>query len=145
MNAFTSSRSRMIGMALLVAAFVAGGLAGAAFSRVLAAREPAAAVPAACERRGGPTTRLLEEVDLTPAQRQRIEGVMAATRVRIDAFWKGAEGERFRGIVDSARGEIRGVLTPEQRSEYDRLVAEHRDRRREKEQGAPAAAAPGKK
>jgi Spy/CpxP family protein refolding chaperone len=136
----------MIGMALLVAAFVAGGLAGAAFSRVLQAREPAAAGGAACERsaRGrGPSTKLLEEVDLTPRQRQRIEGVMATTRTRIDAFWKGDEGRRMRGIVDSARAEIRGVLTPDQRAEYDRLVAEHRARRRHKE--GPAAASPEKR
>lgn len=131
------SRSKLIGLAMLVAVFVAGGLGGAAFSRVLEAGEPARAAAGNCERggpgggrgRGGPSTLLLQQVDLTADQRARIEAIMERGHQRIDAFWD-TDGKRLRGIVDSTRAEIRAQLTPAQRAEYDRLVAEHRARKR---------------
>jgi Spy/CpxP family protein refolding chaperone len=131
-----ASRPRLLGMALLVATFVAGGLAGAASSRVLAAREPAAHPAASDEGRrcqgdrgpGGATMRILNQLDLSAGQRARIDTITARRRAQMDAFWEGPEGRRMRAIVDSARAEIRAVLTPTQAAEYDRLKAEHKRR-----------------
>ena len=131
-----ASRPRLLGMALLVATFVAGGLAGAASSRVLAAREPAAQAPASDEGRrcqgdrgpGGATMRILEQLDLSASQRRQVDAITARRRAQMDAFWEGPEGRRMCAIVDSARAEIRAVLTPAQLAEYDRLKAEHKRR-----------------
>ncbi|HEX5725776.1 MAG TPA: hypothetical protein VFX98_09950 [Longimicrobiaceae bacterium] len=133
MNVPTTSRTRLLGMALLTATFVAGGLAGAAFSRGLEAREPtpAAATSAReCEgdRRGGRTA-ILDQLGLSADQRAAIDRIMERRRTETEAFWN-QEGVRMRAIVDSTREEIRTVLTPEQRARYDQLRAEHKERRK---------------
>lgn len=123
-------RARLLGIALLVATFAAGMLAGAAFDRTLVAREPAAAQEPDCHGPAGRKTRMiLDQLDLTPEQRVRVDAVMERRRAQADAFWK-EEGPRMRRLVDSTRAEIRAVLTPAQRAEYDRLRAEHRAARR---------------
>jgi len=141
------NRTRLLGMALLVATFVAGALAGAAFDRVAVARPADAAARAGdCERpHGGRKGMVVDQVSPTPEQRQRIEAIMERRRTQMDAFWNG-EGQRLRSIVDSTREEIRAVLTPEQRAEYDRLMAErraHKERERAREGAAAAPAAGG--
>jgi Spy/CpxP family protein refolding chaperone len=132
-------RARLLGLALLALTFVAGALAGAAFSRTLVAREPqpaaASAAGAPCPPRdGGGTPRILRELDLTAEQQRRIDAITARRRVQMDAFWNG-EGRRLRAIVDSTRAEIRAVLTPAQAAEYDRLREEHRRRKHREGRG----------
>lgn len=129
-------QARLLGITLLAATFVFGGLAGAATTRLLGDREPVAAVQDAgrrdgCERRR-PST--LDQIDLAPEQRQQIDGVLERRRRQTAAFWD-EYGPILRAIVDSTRAEIRAVLTPEQRAEYDRLRAERR--RRSHEQDCP--------
>jgi Spy/CpxP family protein refolding chaperone len=132
MNARNPRRTRLTGMALLAVTFVVGALAGTAFGRVLKAGEPAPGSPAAAECRGerGPH-HIFDELDLTPEQRTRIDEIMARGRVRTDSLWK-TEGTRIRAAVDSTRAEIRAVLTPAQRTEYDAL-REKRDQERRRE------------
>jgi Spy/CpxP family protein refolding chaperone len=134
----TATRARALGIALLATIFAAGALAGAAFERV-ADRAPAATsapTDSACEsRRKG---LIVDQVSPTPEQRTRIDAILERRRGQMDAFWDG-EGKRLRSIVDSTRNEIREVLTPEQRVEYDRLVAERRARK-EREKAAERAA-----
>ncbi|HEX8694010.1 MAG TPA: hypothetical protein VF746_16425 [Longimicrobium sp.] len=139
----SSSRTRLLGLALLAAVFVAGGLAGAAFHSVAEAR-PAAGAQAAkeCDGPRGKRDRIIDQVNPTPEQRARIDAIMERRHAQMDAFWNG-EGRRMKAIVDSTREEVRAVLTPEQRAEYDRLRAEHRARReRERESGGPGGAPP---
>ncbi|HEX6371800.1 MAG TPA: hypothetical protein VF006_22955 [Longimicrobium sp.] len=129
MNARNPSRMRMAGMALLAVTFAVGMLAGTAFGRVLSAREPNARTAAAeCEQKRGPH-HIFDELELTPEQRTRIDGIMARRRERTDSLWK-TDGTRIRAAVDSTRAEIRAVLTPDQAVEYDRLRQEHEDRKR---------------
>jgi Spy/CpxP family protein refolding chaperone len=132
MNARNPRRTRLTGMALLAVTFVVGALAGTAFGRVLKAGEPAPGSSAAAECRGerGPH-HIFDELDLTPEQRTRIDEIMARGRVRTDSLWK-TEGTRIRAAVDSTRAEIRAVLTPAQRTEYDAL-REKRDQERRRE------------
>lgn len=132
MNA-TQRRTRLTGMALLIVTFAAGMLAGTATSRVLAAREPAPSTAAAAEcPRGerGPHS-IIDELELPPAQRARVDSIMARHRQRTDSLWQ-QDGQRIRAAVDSARAEIRTVLTPAQAAEYDRLRAEHEQKRARK-------------
>lgn len=121
-------RSKILGAVLLVATFLAGGLAGAASLRVLSAAEPTPTLPPGThchgphEKRGG---RWLEQLNLSVEQRTQVEGIMERRRAQTSAFWEN-EGSRLRALVDSTRSEIRSVLTPAQREQYDRLRAERR-------------------
>lgn len=140
MNARNPSRMRIAGMALLAVTFAVGMLAGTAFGRVLSAREPDAPPTAAeCEQKRGPH-HVFDQLDLTPEQRARIDGIMARRRERTDSLWR-TDGARIRAAVDSTRAEIRAVLTPEQAVEYDRLRAE-RDEKKRREREAAGGKAP---
>ena len=143
MNALTPRRMRMAGMALLAVTFVVGMLAGTAFGRVLSAREPDAAGAAAaeCERKRGPH-HVFDELDLAPAQRARIDQIMARRRALTDSLWR-TDGARIRAAVDSTRAEIRAVLTPEQAAEYDRLRQRRHDRKRRGHDGRHDGGTPG--
>lgn len=136
-------RTRLLGIALLVVTFAAGMLAGAAFDQALAAREPAPAAQPGwhCHGpHGQKTSRILDRLDLSPEQRARVDAIMARRRVEAEAYWD-REGPRMRAMVDSTRAEIRAVLTPAQRAEYDRLREQHRAARRaEREAHATAGA-----
>ncbi len=127
------SRTRLMGMGMLVVTFAAGLLAGAASSRALSAREtePQAATRAECSDRRGPHS-IFEKLSLSPEQRQRIDGIMARRRARMDTVWQ-VHGAPIRAAHDSARAEIRQVLTPAQQVEYDRLRAAHRAERERRE------------
>lgn len=135
-------RTRLLGIAILAAVFAAGGLAGAATDRVLDARPPApadsaAASPEACRAETG-RKRILDQLDLSPEQRRQVDAIMDRRRAETEAFWKN-EGRRMRAIVDSARADVRAVLNPTQRAEYDRLREERR-RRHEAERRADSLA-----
>lgn len=128
-------RSRLVGIGLLALTFAVGMLAGAASTRVLNAREPARAQ--AEQPKPGPHY-LFDELDLQPGQRAAIEGIMARRRVLMDSVWK-EHGAPIRAAYDSTRAEIRTVLTPEQREEYDALRARREQEREREKQAAPAA------
>ncbi|CAN5335448.1 hypothetical protein BH24GEM2_BH24GEM2_06180 [soil metagenome] len=125
-------RSKILGAILLIATFVAGGLAGAASLRVLNAAEPTPALPPGShchgphEKGGG---KWLEQLDLSAEQRTRVEQIMERRRAQMGVFWEN-EGSRLRVLVDSTRNEVRSVLTPGQRAEYDRLRAERKASRK---------------
>jgi Spy/CpxP family protein refolding chaperone len=139
MNARNPGRMRLAGMALLAVTFAVGMLAGTAFGRVLSAREPAAAVTdAECDRKRGPH-HIFDELDLSPEQRTRIDGIMARRRALTDSLWQ-TDGTRIRAAVDSTRAEIRAVLTPAQALEYDRLRAEQEERKRRERHARDSAA-----
>lgn len=136
----TQRRTRLTGMALLIVTFAAGMLAGTATNRVLSAREPETPRAASCpgdER--GPHS-IFDELDLTAAQRVRVDSIMARRRQRTDSLWQ-QDGQRIRAAVDSARAEIRTVLSPAQAAEYDRLREEHEARRKAKHAQRDSAAA----
>lgn len=126
-------RARILGISVLSAVFVAGALAGAASGRLLDAREasaalvPATEAPAAEDKTCGERKRLVDQVDLSPTQRQQVDSIVERRRAQREEFWDN-EGQRMRAIMDSTRNEIRAVMMPEQRAEYDRLVADHRAR-----------------
>lgn len=127
-------QARLLGITLLAATFAIGGLSGAAATRLLGNREPVAVAPDAEER--GPREQCrpstLDQIGISPEQRQQIDGVLERRRRQTEAFWD-QYGTTLRAIVDSARAEVRALLTPEQRAEYDRLRAERRRRSHEQD------------
>lgn len=118
-------RTRVMGFGLLAAAFVVGGLAGAAVERVLSAEEPEARIHADHDRDDGRRSYVIDRVDMAAEQRAAIDAILERRSVRMRAVWQEVE-PRLDAISDSARTEIMQVLTPEQRAEYERKLDERR-------------------
>lgn len=122
-------RARLLGLLVLAATFLAGAVAGVAFDRV-AVPANAAVEETDDDARDDDDRRdrrvdLLDRVDLTADQRREVDSIRSRWHERVEAFWDSA-GPRLRAIADSARGDIRTVLTAEQIEQYDSLRAAHR-------------------
>lgn len=76
--------------------------------------------------------RMDRELDLTPAQRERIGKVVAESQERTKALWKPIAGPMNKEM-QRLMGEIRDELTPEQRQKFNELSKPHplQDRRRQ--------------
>jgi Spy/CpxP family protein refolding chaperone len=140
------TRERLLAVALLVVVFLAGVLATLVVVRV-GRRGPRGAFmgrPAAFAvwRRPGPgggraggrgfgggrldlTRALSDRLQLTSDQRQKIAQILDQRRQATDSLLR-AMRPRLQQNLDSTRAEIRAVLTPEQRTEFDRFVREGR-------------------
>lgn len=119
-------RMRLVGLGLLVATFLVGALAGAAVDRVLSADVPEA------RRDGRDDDRrrsyVIDRIDMTADQRAAIDAILERRSARMRAVWK-ETGPRLEAITDSARAEIMGVLTPEQRAQYEQHLRARHDRK----------------
>jgi hypothetical protein len=126
----------MTGMAILVVTFVVGALTGAATLQVLSA-DDGPAVNRNTTRPEPPD--FLDRLNLTADQRVMVEQILERRRAQMESFWD-QHRPTLRGIADSARVELRAVLTPEQLQLEERYHAErqrdHGDRsKREKGDG----------
>src|SRR5207247_1067651 len=126
------------------AAFVARVLAAAArpartvdvlaawARRGLVAAMAAAAVAGLLHgRRGGPDAMvnyLDDHLRLSDAQKDSVRAILARHRPEMEALWREVH-PRFDSIRTVIRGEISGQLTPAQRDEYVRLLAEQEHQR----------------
>ncbi|HEX9633383.1 MAG TPA: hypothetical protein VGA02_13060 [Gemmatimonadales bacterium] len=111
-------RVRLQGIALLGIAFVVGALGGMAAERVRAARAPRPPMDAMRMRAGLPPG--FDELRLTPDQQERIQAIFRASRPRTDSVLR-ASLPRLHAIQDSARAQIRAVLTPSQQRQFDAM------------------------
>ena len=124
-------RLRLLALAVLVVTFVAGALMGVAYERVLRAGEPGGPPP--MEGRRPPPSRLFEpggpmaSLNLTDEQRARIEAVLEEEGRKSDALLREVR-PRMKARYDSTTAAIRGVLTPAQQAEFDRIHREHEER-----------------
>lgn len=131
----TPGRTRVLAFVVLVATFLAGGAAGIAADRFVRPT-PAAAEAGGEEREKDADKRhrrghVLDQLSLTAEQQARIDGILERRRGELEAFWDEA-GPELRAIADSARADIRAVLTADQRERYDRLLAERRAEKRKR-------------
>lgn len=118
----TPKRARAVGMLVLVLMFAAGALTGAVTMRVAGADESNPRTRAE-SREARPD--LFAKLGLTAEQQSQVDAIMERRRGEVDAFWE-KHGPRLRAITDSARAEIRAVLTPEQRAIEEQFRAERR-------------------
>jgi Spy/CpxP family protein refolding chaperone len=122
-------RTRLLGAALLVAAFSTGALAGAAGDRLLARDDdhdrrgvgfagghPRGARGHVFEKR----IMLFEPLDLSEEQRDRIGEILERRREQMAESWRRIRPQ-LGALVDSTHAEIRALLTPEQQRAFDRL------------------------
>jgi Spy/CpxP family protein refolding chaperone len=108
------SRSRAIGGALLVLAFITGAAAGVTADRLLAPG------PLIRTRISADMSGVLDKLGLTSAQRAQADAIIqkSAPRSR-EAMLEVAD--RLRSVADSLDAELRAILTPEQRTRLDAL------------------------
>jgi Spy/CpxP family protein refolding chaperone len=117
----TPRRVWLLATVALLLTFVAGSLAGAAFERYHHAHER--------RHEGGRGERHLGEMlkhryGLSDDQARRVEAIVQRRRPRVDSLMASVQ-PRLRAAFDSTNAEIRAVLTPAQRVQFDR-DQEHR-------------------
>lgn len=115
----TAKRARITGLLLIIVVFVAGALAGAATMRVVNANE----APVMRSQKHPPD--LFDRLQLTPEQRTRVDVILERRRSEMEEFWN-EHRPALRAIADSARAELRTVLTPEQRVIEEQFMTERR-------------------
>lgn len=137
-------RVRVAALAILLAVFVAGGLAGAAIDRTVHARAHEKEALAMHRGPDGPSGRrgrgpaifaaggpLAERLKLTPAQQQQIDSIIRVDREKADSLYRDV-GPQLRARFDSTTAAIRAVLTPEQQAEFRRYREEQRARMKDR-------------
>jgi hypothetical protein len=90
------------------------------------------------EGRSGRREMIVEQVGLTVEQKAAVDETVVEQRQRMKVIqeeFKDIErqfNERYLGVIRDTREAIKDHLTEEQRSQYDVLLAEHDERRRER-------------
>lgn len=143
-------RIRAKGLSLLAVTFAVGLLAGIAAERSLASRRtpdfpfrpPGAGAAAMRPWGAGGLPRMFEQLDLTEEQRTEIAAVLERWRPRTEAFMEEMM-PRLRATADSARAQIRAVLTTEQVAQLDSITDNMRARRGFRRPGFPGAGGRG--
>lgn len=151
------TRERIMAVALLVSVFMAGLLTALAVTEVAGrARGPERGFVARLgppeggefergmragelSRRAGPialSEMLGNRLDLSAEQERQMAEILERRRVVADSMFDSLRPV-FEAQLDSTREEIRAILTPEQRAEFDRYVEEGRLRMFERVGGPP--------
>ena len=73
--------------------------------------------------------RMQKELDLTPAQRQRVEAIIHDSQDRMKTVWDEV-GPKIREEFREMRQKIRGELTPVQRKHFEEIMKQHDERNR---------------
>lgn len=124
------ARSRLLGLAVLLATFLAGALAGYAYERVTAHGkhrwQGGGRRTAALFSPDGP---LGERLDLSAVQRRQIERILTEDRAKAHTAFREVRPQ-LKALFESTTASVRRELTPEQQAEFDRYVAERRKRLR---------------
>lgn len=119
----TARRARLTGMIMLAIAFMVGSLSGAAAIRVAEADGAPKLIRTKSQQQQSPN--LLERLELTAEQRVRVDAILERRRQEMEAFWE-VHRPTLQAIADSARAELRGVLTPEQQQVEEQYMEERR-------------------
>jgi Spy/CpxP family protein refolding chaperone len=118
----TARRARLTGMIMLAIAFMVGSLTGAAAIRVAEADGPKLMRGKSQERQ---QPDLLQRLELTQEQRVHVDAILERRRQEMEAFWE-EHRPTLQGIADSARTEMRRVLTPGQQQVEAQFMEERR-------------------
>lgn len=117
-------RVRIQGIALIVLAFLAGGVAGFASGRLTTPRPRVALTGRVATPEPGRLPPFFDRLDLTADQRARIQAILDSVRPTTDSILH-ASLPRLQAIADSTHLKIRDVLTPAQRDRLDRAWGRH--------------------
>jgi Spy/CpxP family protein refolding chaperone len=100
---------------LLLVVFGAGIAVGAAIDH---SRATVAISPMPPQAGAGRLPPYLERMDLTQDQHAKIKAILDAQRPKVDTVMNGVL-PRLRALSDTTFAQIRGVLTPEQQTQFD--------------------------
>lgn len=117
------NRARAVGILLLAGTFAVGALGGMAVEEAMGLDW----FDFLDEDAAPSEDRLFGGLDLTAEQTRRIEEIRGRREDRLEAYWASRLAD-VQGIVDQSYGEMRAVLPPERRAEFDRRVREMRAR-----------------
>jgi hypothetical protein len=120
------ARVRALGLVGII--FLVGGLAGAATERILTGEVRPRSAPEEAQRRPW----VVDEMDLTPDQRAAVHAILERRSERMKAAWDEI-APRLEAIGDSTKQEIKAVLAPAQRVEFDRRLEARRERDRQRD------------
>lgn len=122
--------SKHTALAFLLGALLTGGALGFTAARVMG-REPR--TPRTYET---VRERLVRELDLSPEQKARFDTVLDRRDYKVDSLMAPLDAQMdllrpsIRAVRDSARLELRALLSTEQQRKYDRYLADMRERAR---------------
>lgn len=124
-DAGRARRMRLLAVLTLLVVFVAGGLVGAAVERGRSDDRRVPDRPTRAERRGPPPmfaegSPVARRLQLTEAQRARIEQISRRDRARADSAFRDAR-RGMRARFDSTLMAVDSVLTPQQRAEWQQI------------------------
>lgn len=132
------AKMQLVSVVILVVVLVAGFLVGVAWDRSVRSDSVDTTAPTTQtegDRRERSGRRLIvEQVGLSAEQKARVDSLVAYHRDRMEALQREV-APRYRAIIEATRESIKDVLTPDQRAQYDSLLAEHDRRRRERRDG----------
>lgn len=111
------TKSRVGALALLVAAFIVGGIAGGAAVAIGEAKVHPRG------RRPGHLERLSTELSLTAAQQDSVQAIFFRHQPLMDSLWREMRrSPQFDTLRAALRHDIRSQLTPEQQEKYTRMI-----------------------
>ena len=113
------TKSKWSAAVLLIAAFVLGALSGGAAVGLADRGTGERRAP-----RGDMVAHMTEQLELTTEQQDSVRAVLEQYR------------ETFHTMRQQIGNDIRALLTPEQLERYEAMMANYRDRRGKREQGA---------
>ncbi len=141
------SKTRLLGVAVLIAMFAAGGLTGAVLQRSATADSDSNPARPSPPQQRGPN--LFEKLQLTETQHQQVCTIMkrkaAQMRPHEQAFqaaWKEHE-PAMKAIISATNAEMDSVLTPEQRAMKDTFREERQKYYRERAERMKQSTKPG--
>lgn len=117
------NRARAVGILLLAATFTVGGMAGMAVEEAMGLDW----FDFLDEDAAPSEERLFAGMELTSAQRARIDQIRERREDRLEEYWA-SQLPDIQRIVDQSYGEMRAVLPPGRHAEFDRRVRQLRER-----------------
>lgn len=113
----SATKTTIVALLVVLLTFTAGVMVGVFASHMMILRggHGAPLFPARAM-----VNRLDRRLDLTDAQRAKVEQIIRRSHANIDGMWNDLR-PRMRTEVDKANAEISAILTPEQRAKFERL------------------------
>lgn len=114
-------RTRWIAVALLVATFLTGMLAGGAVDRFVLFRQHRLLPTTGARFVAARVVRVLDrKLDLTPTQEAEIQRIVESRRKEVESVWRAMQPQ-VRAQLSKTNEEIEAVLTPDQREKFRHL------------------------
>ena len=128
-------KAKMVAGSALVLLFGSGIVVGLAWDQTASANPPAEVrEDMEASREGGRRRLIVDNVGLSAVQKANVDSLVGFHRHRMSQLDKEFQ-PRYRAVIADLRGEIKQVLTDDQRVQYEVLLAERDAERAERRRG----------